>query len=482
MRRPTARGWRWLSHVLFVVAMASGPIRNARADGAFPDSGQVLLPPGRPNDIILGTNFGLIFTSDGGVTWEWTCETPLLAMGQSYQLGLSARSGTSDRIVASSLWGVVYSDDASCSWAGSSGDITQTVVTDVFVMRATPQRVFAIGVDANLSTGQQMAYASNDGGVTFGPAIFTAPPDGGLLGIEGAASDPQMIYVSMYMAPQHPLLARTHDGGAVWETFDLEPPLGPSFVRIIAVDPTNAQKIFLRVSNAMGDRLVVSTDGGATFATPWAVSGALTAFVQRANGTILAGGLSSDGMAAGARSIDGGMTFAGWPGVPHLRALAERDGLLYAAADNFADRFALAVSSDEGASFRPLLSYNQVTRIKPCVVSSCMSDCRNRADTAFWPPSVCDGPVRDAGGGADREGRDASGAVEGGGKSLDMDATPTGCSCRAAPHGPSPASIQVVALTMVAALATRRAKARQFRPLRRTSRRSRATILPASKG
>ena len=51
---------------------------SARADGAFPDSGQVLLLPDRSNEIIVGTNFGLISTSDGGLSWEWTCETPLL--------------------------------------------------------------------------------------------------------------------------------------------------------------------------------------------------------------------------------------------------------------------------------------------------------------------------------------------------------------------------------------------------------------------
>jgi hypothetical protein len=386
-----------LAAAAVALALALAP-RAARADGAFPDSSQVLLPAGQPNRIILGTNFGVISTDDGGATWEWACETPLLTMGQAYQLGVPG-AGPPGRLLASSLWGVVHSDDGACTWTDASGDIGQTTVTDFFADVADPTRVLAIGVDPNQASGlPQLAFASADGGTSFGAPTFTAPSDSGLLGIEVAASDPLTIYLAMYATPEQPRLVRTRDGGTTWDTFDLQPALGTAFVRILAVDPNDPLRIFLRVSGPSSDGVAVSTDGGATVAATLTVSGGLSAFVRRANGTILAGGLAPDGSAFGYRSIDGGMTFAAWPNQPHLRALAERDSLLYAAADNFADGFALARSADEGATWQPLLRYNQVARVAPCVAAACANTCRAEAQVGLWPASMCEGagPAPDA--------------------------------------------------------------------------------------
>ena len=50
---------------------------EARGDGAFPDAQAVLLPRDRPQEIILATNFGLVFTQDGAATWAYT--SPLVS-------------------------------------------------------------------------------------------------------------------------------------------------------------------------------------------------------------------------------------------------------------------------------------------------------------------------------------------------------------------------------------------------------------------
>ena len=396
---------------------ALAPPSAAWADGAFPESSQVLLPAGQPDRIILGTNFGVISTDDGGASWQWACETTLLTMGQAYQLGVPG-AGPPGRLLASSVWGVVHSDDGACTWTDASGDIAQVSVTDFFADVADPTRVLAIGLDPNQTAGlPQLAFASADGGTSFGAPLFTAPADSGLLGVEMAASDPMTIYLAMYATPEQPRLVRTGDGGATWDTFDLEPALGTAFVRILAVDPTDPQRIFLRVSSPSSDGVAVSTDGGATVAATLTVSGGLSAFVRRANGTILVGGLAPDGSAFGHRSTDGGMTFAAWPNQPHLRALAERDGLLYAAADNFADGFALGRSPDEGATWQPLLRYDQVSRIAPCVAAACANSCRTESQVGLWPASMCDAvaPAPDAA---------VDAATAGGGSS--------GCACDAA--------------------------------------------------
>src|SRR5262245_46799821 len=56
-----------------VLVIAAAPL-VARANGAFPDSENILTPADRPQDILLVTNFGLVSSSDGGQTWLWSCE------------------------------------------------------------------------------------------------------------------------------------------------------------------------------------------------------------------------------------------------------------------------------------------------------------------------------------------------------------------------------------------------------------------------
>jgi hypothetical protein len=453
---------------LFLVAVVAAltgfgveTARDAFADGAFPDSSQVLLPPGRPNETILATNFGLLSTRDGGASWEWTCETPLLTQGQFFQLGLG------ERIVASSFWGVVRSDDSSCTWAGAAGEIARTNVTDVFVNSAAPLHVLAIGVDEHQVMGlAQLAYASEDGGANFGAPIFSATGDTALLGIESAASDPQTIYLTAYTTPSHPGLARTADAGKTWETIDLEPALGAGLARIIAVDRVDARTLYLRMTrDAEGETLAISFDGGTTFLTPFSASGSLTAFVRRASGTILVAGMSSDGLAVGGRSHDGGHTFDPWPVPPHLRGLAERDGTLYAAADNFVDGFALGTSNDDGAHWQPMLTYDQVTRIKPCVLAACQRACQKNVQLGLWGAATCDAGVagNDASGPPDAP---VSGSTVDGGMNLPGPDTagPAGCSCDVTPvsrtHQPRQMASLLLGVLGVGMARSRRHRAR----------------------
>ncbi len=187
--------------------------------------------------------------------------------------------------------------------------------------------------------------------------------------------------------------SRPTDSGAVWGApVDIESSIGTNIFRIIGVDPADPQKIYLLVMDPLAPSLAVSTDGGATFTTPVHFEVALTAFARLASGTILVAGLDSgtQGNPAGAgyRSSDGRQTFTPWP-VPQLRALAERDGKLYGAADNFTDGFALGISTDEGKTFRPMMKYSDVSSIRPCVREACTDACQMLATANLWSDSVC---------------------------------------------------------------------------------------------
>ena len=57
----------------------------------------------------------------------------------------------------------------------------------------------------------------------------------------------------------------------------------------------------------------------------------------------------------------------------------------------------LAVSTDQGATLQPLLTFDQVKRIKPCVHDFCYDVCSYLAGLTLWPQQVCGDPAPDAG-------------------------------------------------------------------------------------
>lgn len=440
------RGWFLVAPIvsLFVVAAA----RPARGDGAFPDSLQILLPSDRPNVIGLATNFGLILTEDAGQTWQWICEVDALRSANLYQVGPAPL----DRFFASSGAGIVSSDDLGCHWPVSGGRIAGAVGRDVFPDPSNPDHVLGIAQPFGGATnGPFTVFESIDAGLTFDRILFQVTALDAILGVEVAATDAQVVYVAWSSGPGvHPKLSRTFDGAATWETIDLEPMIGASFVRIIAVDRHDPRRIFLRIQGSGYEELAISDDAGTTLASPLHVVGQLGGFAVLPSGTIVVGGVMNEGstrrgIAFG--SLDGGLTFEAWPTAPRVRALAQRDGALFIAGDDASDGFALAVSGDEGATLTPLMSYRDVAAIKPCVTAACVANCRYESSLGLWPPSVCGAFGTDAG-------------LDGGPGVIN--GPPRGCGCTTS-GGTAPGGAAVVAVLLALAASSRRR-----RPARRS--------------
>lgn len=442
-RELRARGTaRLLLLVAAAVVATAANAADARANGAFPDAFQILLPKQNAQQIILGTNFGLVISDDAGKTWNWVCEQKESANGSLYQLGPVPK----ERIFAVSQFGVVYSDDASCTWAASGGSLATQLASDVFPEALAPARVWAIAHPIGVSAGSSV-YLSTDSGRTFDSSLYDDLRPGELTGVEVAQSDPQTVYVTQYEVQPClgaggggavdggdgidaaadatdasnlctlPRLLHSADGGVHWDPpIDLVPALGLGTVRIVAVDPKNPRRIFLRLTSFTDavDTLAISDDGGATFQKPVSLPGKLTAFLRLPDDTILVSGLTDAGP-AGFRSADAGVTFVPWAGIPHLRALAERDGRIYGAADWVKDGYALGVSSDGGATFAAVMTFSQVTSVRACVQKLCQDPCDFQAGVGLWPPETCNSsasPPRKATG----CGCTASGADDGGWK------------------------------------------------------------------
>ncbi|HVY37645.1 MAG TPA: hypothetical protein VHM31_06910, partial [Polyangia bacterium] len=375
--------------------MAPSP---AGANGAFPDSESILTPDDRPREILLVTNFGLITTTDAGKTWLWSCEQDGNALGAFYQLAPLPRN----RLFTVANQKLAFSDDGSCGWQTAGGAVVGQLITDAYVNPYLDpgggMRVLAIGVANQICS----LFPSADGGVTFAPALIQGMAGQTMTGVEIARSDPNVIYLAIHAADGAPLLARSGDGGAHFTVHDLSADLGPGLVRIVAVDPADPNRVLLTFLGANDQSIALTADGGASATKRVTINGNFTAYTRLPNGTILIAAMVEYSTAPGLfRSRDGGGTFEMVARPPAIRALSQRGGLVYAAADNFGDGYAIGTSSDEGTTWQGLITYADVTAIAPCLKAACQAICDNEVSMGVWAADVCsaDPPAGAAGGG-----------------------------------------------------------------------------------
>jgi len=341
--------------------LASG---SARGDGAFPDSLGILLPLDQPNRIIAKTNFGLLVSEDAGASWEWVCEQAIGLNTFIYQIG----PPPSDRLYAVSFDGLTFSTDFGCTWDRVQGQLATFNVTDAFPDPSDSTHVLAVARPGSVDGGTppQGVYESTDGGRTFGPPLYVAPDAQRFVsGVEIAQSNPNRYFVTMYsISPStQPYIVRSIDRGASWEVLDLSPSVGGKAVQLLGVDPADAQTLYLRLSDNFGrEQLAISNDAGLTARIALQLPFRMTAFLRRASGTLMVAG--SDGGVF--ISTDRGSSFTRSGNTPHFRGLGERSGRLYAVTDNLADGYAVAVSMNDGASWQPLLRFDQLRGPKAC--------------------------------------------------------------------------------------------------------------------
>jgi hypothetical protein len=381
-RRPGAV-WALALALAAVMALAAP---SARADGAFPDGQSILVPIDRPQQIVLATNFGVLASEDAGATWIWSCEQPANSYGRLYQMG----PAPTHRLYAIAGGKLVFSDDGACGWQAAGGALGGQLCEDAFVDPTDDTRVLAAGLGSSAAGAVYTVLESTDGGATFARTLYTGAPGDLVTGLEIAASDPMTIDLTLsHGSAAAPALARSIDGGATWQLADLTTALGGGQARIVAIDPTDADRVWLRALGPEGDALALATRGGATVAVPLSFDGgALKAFTRTASGAVLVAGTVAGGPVL-FRSTDDGETFAEVPAPPHILALAERAGIVYAAADTAYEPFAEATSIDDGTTWQPGLAFVNVAAIAPCLKGLCQTDCAARAQQKQWPAAVC---------------------------------------------------------------------------------------------
>lgn len=443
--------------LLAVVALLAWALPGrAHAHGRFPAAGQISHHPSDPDTIAVRTTFGILLTHDGGQSWGWICREILdIDLRDDPAIAVMADGS----VLSASFDGLKRGVDRGCSWSYPEDALDRVVTIDQVRHPTDGATSFVL---TSPGAAPNRVYVTRDSGATWTPTQDIAP--GGWLSerIAVAPSDPDVIYASGAIpptadSPRQTILYRTDDGGESWTALPFERQEGDRNILVLAVDPNDAARAFMRVNQEPDgdtpDRLVRTEDGGETW-TEVLTLAKIGGFTFSPDGSqAWIGGPEPEGLW---RSDDGGGSFEQLTEKLSIGCLAHADGALWACANNYADGFAVGRSEDGGDTFDPALVFAEhVTHVIDCpgsVVETCepvFVDLETDLGLAMSGEFPDGGRYPDAGGpgGPDAgvaPGVDAGPSDGGGG----------GCGCRAS-RG-SGAAPPVLVLVGLASLARRR--------------------------
>jgi hypothetical protein len=351
-----------------VVIVATGAVvflatPAAIANGRFPASNQIAFSPSDPKLVVARTTFGILLSHDAGSTWSWLCEDVLGITSTSIADPILALTAAGEIVAAPQVTnGLVVSADTGCNWRVAGGPMRNELVQDLVVLAGAPDTVFAL-------TSTYGPQAGADGGPGYAQPIYESTDDGESWSAIGAPIDPSALATAIDVAPSdmgriYVTAVRTvnatrmaslfvsTDAGAHW--IERPAPFDPNAetgIYIAAVDPTNADHVYLRTAGTgmvgSPSRLIVTSDAGQNFQVALTLQGEMLGFA-----------LSPDGSKVYAGNVEQGL-FVSTPNHPAyqnmsaipVRCLATHGADLWACSDEQHSGFVAGVSSDDGATF-----------------------------------------------------------------------------------------------------------------------------------
>lgn len=440
----------------------------AHANGRFPEANAVFFAPNDPGAVLLRTTFGLISSRDRGKTWDWVCERGVGLAGVEDPMYAVTPDGT---MIASTFQGLSISHDKACNWSFVGGALDSLVFIDLTSRPSTPGNVVAFASsyagqdDAGLIFFRSTLFETKDEGKSFTalPATFASS----LLGetVDVTPSDPDRIYVSAVRDPGTTTTAymlTSTDHGKSFVEHPIPLVQGEHAAFIAAVDPLNADRVYVRTSSSvdMPTRLLVSDDAGATFRSVFTATGALLGFALSSDGKKVYVGGPKDGLQV-ASTTD--FAFAQKSKVEVQCLKLADDGLWTCSSEK--SGFVLGLTKDEGATFDTKLHFCDIRGPLTCPAGTttnteCSLGGTGPMASPPWPTqrAVLGCAATDLDGGVGADGAAAPDAdVTNPGDPGAMDGGGGGCSLRA----PAPTPLAGLIGGVIAAVALLRRRRRR---------------------
>jgi uncharacterized protein (TIGR03382 family) len=286
--------------------------------------------------------------------------------------------------------------------------------------------------------------------------------------IEVAPTDPQRLYVSGFRPVgdlRDALLFVSLDDGMHW-TERPTPPLNQTNeaeVYIAAVDPTNADRVYLRTGGLGASRLFVTANAGGAFQIPLTLTHQMLGFALSPDGTKVYAGGPADGLYSATSS---GLSFQ-HVSTLGVECLATHGPALWACSVDGPGAFVAGESSDEGATFAAKLHLSGIRAPLSCAADATASQCTGAPFQELCQAFHCGGSAADAGdgGGADASPAGNPDAAGDGEASTPPMAQPTRSSCGCSAVGEDGcAASAAVGLLVTGAIYRRRASPRRGCP------------------
>jgi hypothetical protein len=351
-----------------MVSLASLP---ARANGRFPAANSIIFSPSDPNLVIVRATYGLLPSFDGGSTWRFLCEDALgVAPGSDYDPAIALTAANHLIIGLLLPGGLEVSPDTGCNWNCVGGALANETIADLAVRPDAPHSVVALTgtvfFDDAGGGEHAQAFQSVDDGANWLPLGLPIDPTVLVSAIEVAATDPHRLFVSAlrgFGPTRSGVLFVSVDEGATWVEHDVALDADEGALFIGAVDPLDADRVYLRTSGH--SRLLLTTDAGRSFSTVLTLSGSMLGFALSPDGSRIYAGSIEDGLFVADRA---NVAFAPKSAI-HVQCLATQGAVLWACSDE-ASGFVAGVSTDDGATFTPRLHQNGVQAPVDCVAGS----------------------------------------------------------------------------------------------------------------
>ena len=339
--------------------------------GAPPDTLDMILHDEAPEGLSLEATFGLLL-SDDTVSWRWLCHETIARPGAfltpSYTRNASGVLLATIGVLQQGQAGdeSLYRSTDACDWApvvGLTNDVVSAVTFD-----PTDENVALAGTAGVTVGALNGIHRSSDGGATFSSTsasdlesrifrtIEISPAGSDAGGSTGWAT-------SSWFGPLGAWIHRSTDGGITWEEHEQSLTDGDEtqiLLDVAAVHSTDPATAWIRVDGQLADRLMMTTDGGATLVELFRVESDIRDVLREPDGTLWVATVD-----AGLYRAADGTTFTEVADAPLVNAMAhDARGVHLALSGGINDD--VMVRTQDGASFETTMVWGDLVGPVEC--------------------------------------------------------------------------------------------------------------------